>query len=158
MLKQVLVGLDDSEAAAAAARWAAEAVRESGGEVVAVHALDTSLTRQTVESFMRGLGMPPSDVHDWKAEIRHLLEHQWSEPLRDAGVPYRTMLVDGDPIHALLRAARDNAVDLIVVGHQGGTTFLHGLFRSLSDELIDHANRPVVVVPFHPSAGGGGES
>lgn len=150
-LKQVLVGLDESEAAAAAARWAAEAVRGSGGEVVAVYGLDTSVPRLAADSLLSGLGVPPADIHNWKEEIRHLLEDRWSQPLRDAGVPFRTMVVEGDPVHALLRAARDNDVDLIVVGHEGGTTFLHRLFKRLSDELIDHATRPVVVVPFHPS-------
>jgi nucleotide-binding universal stress UspA family protein len=150
-LKQVLVGLDESEAAAAAARWAAEAVRGSGGEVVAVYGLDTSVPRVAADSLLSGLGVPPADIHNWKEEIRHLLEDRWSQPLRDAGVPFRTMVVEGDAVHALLRAARDNDVDLIVVGHEGGTTFLHRLFKRLSDELVDHATRPVVVVPFHPS-------
>lgn len=147
-LKQVLVGLDDSPAAAAAARWAAEAVRGTGGEVVAVHGLDTSLARQAVESVIRGLGVPPTDILDWKEEVRLLLEKAWSQPLRDAGVPYRTVLAEGDPVHALLDTARVQAVDLIVVGHQGGTTFLHRLFGRLSDELLDHARCPVVVVPY----------
>ena len=150
-LKQVLVGLDESEAAAAAARWAAEAVRGSGGEVVAVYGLDTSVPRLAADSLLSALGVPPADVHNWKEEFRHLLEDRWSQPLRDAGVPFRTMVVEGDPVHALLRAARDNDVDLIVVGHEGGTTFLHRLFKRLSDELVDHATRPVVVVPFHRS-------
>ncbi|MEW6475501.1 MAG: universal stress protein [Actinomycetota bacterium] len=149
-LKQVLVGLDDSAAAATAARWAAEAVRETGGEVVAVHCLDTSVVRLAVESVIRGLGVPPTDILNWKQEIRDLLEADWAQPLRDAGVPYRTLLVEGDPVHALLDTARDLDVDLIVVGHQGGTTFLHRLFGHVSDELLDHASRPVVVVPLSP--------
>ena len=154
-LKKILVGVDDSEAAAAAARWAAEAVRETGGEVVAVHCLDTSVVRLAVESVIRGLGVPPTDIVDWRDEIRLLLEADWSQPLRDAGVPYRTMLVEGDPVRALLDTARDLDVDLIVVGHQGGTTFLHRLFSHVSEALLDHASRPVVVVPFSPVSGEG---
>ncbi|HEY0400021.1 MAG TPA: universal stress protein, partial [Acidimicrobiia bacterium] len=80
-LKQVLVGLDESEAAAAAARWAAEAVRGSGGEVVAVYGLDTSVPRLAADSLLNGLGVPPADIHNWKEEIRHLLEDRWSQPL-----------------------------------------------------------------------------
>ena len=154
VLNRVLVGLDDSEAAAAAARWAAEAVRGTGGEVIAVHGLDTSPPRQAVEGVLRGLGVPPRDVFDWKAEVREILEKDWCQPLRDAGVPYRAMLVEGDPVHALINTARDLDVDLIVVGHQGGTTFLHRLLGHLSDDLLllDNAPCPVVVVPSSPSA------
>jgi hypothetical protein len=35
------------------------------------------------------------------------------------------------------------------IGHQHDSNFVHRLFRGLSDELLDHASRPpVVVVPY----------
>jgi nucleotide-binding universal stress UspA family protein len=150
-LKRVLVGLDGSEAAAAA-RWAAEAVQDCGGEVLAVHAVETfPVVRQAAQSAGRGLGILSSGVTDREEESSRALDERWCRPLRDAGVPYRTVLEEADPVQALLDTARREDADLIVVGHQGGTGFLHRLFRELSDQLIDHAERPVVVVPFHSS-------
>ena len=39
-------------------------------------------------------------------EGKRLLEEQWCQPLRDADVPYRTLVARGDPVHELLHTAR----------------------------------------------------
>ena len=144
VFKRILVGVDGSSAAAAAARWAAGAVGE-GGEVVAVHATATPLIGQAAASAATGLGMFPH-LKGRKDEARQALE-SWCSPLRDSGVAYRTVLSDADPVRALIDTARREDADLIVVGHNGDSRFLHRLVQGLSDHLIDHAKRPVVVVP-----------
>lgn len=157
-LKRIVLGLDSSEAAAAAAHWAAAAVLDSGGEVVAVHGMGTSpeILGEAVADASRGLGFVPSEVEDvvpsevtdTTEAVRLLLEERWCLPLREAGVAYRTVVSQADPVQALLETARREDADMIVVGHHGGTSFLDRLFRDLSDELVDHARRPVVVVPY----------
>jgi len=59
-----------------------------------------------------------------------------------------TLVAKGDPVHEMLHTARKEDVDLIVIGHQADSGFVHRLFRGLSDNLLDHARRPVVVVPY----------
>jgi len=147
-LKRVLVGIDGSAASEAAEGWAANAVRGCGGEVIAVHVVDSPLVRQAAEDVVNGLGMTQSRLKRLKFESGRRLEEEWCQPLRDAEVAYRTVVTQGDPVQALLHTARREDVDLIVVGHQGDSSFLHRLFRGLSDELLDHARRPVVVVPY----------
>jgi nucleotide-binding universal stress UspA family protein len=143
-LKRVLVGVDGSAAAEAALRWAAEAV-ESGGEVVAVHSTGTALIGQAAASAATGLGMFPH-LAGRTEETKRALD-QWCAPLRDAGVAYRMEVSDADPVKALLQVARREDADLIVIGHRNGSGFVHRLVQGLSDHLIDHAQRPVVVVP-----------
>lgn len=152
-LKRIIVGLDGSGAAALAARWAAEAVRDSGGEVLAVYGMGAppNPVLQAAEDAGYGLGF----LHSWSAdesEESSRLVEEWCQPLGEAGVPYRAVVVHADPIPALLDTARREDADLIVVGHDGDTGFLHRLFGGLSEHLVDHAKRPVVVVPFY--AGG----
>ena len=60
---------------------------------------------------------------------------------------YRTVVSDTDPVRALLQTARREQADLIVIGHQCDSGFVHRLMQGLSDHLIDHAKLPVVVVP-----------
>lgn len=148
-LNRVVVGLDGSEASLAAARWAAAAVRNTGGEVIAVHAAEPfPIGRQAAQAAGRGLGLLSSGVTAWKDEARRALNGRWCEPLQAAGVPFRTVLELGDPVRALLETAQREDADLIVVGHRGETGFLHRLFGDLGEHLIDHTRRPVVVVPF----------
>ena len=142
-LKRVVLGVDASPAAAGAARWAAEAVRDSGGEVLAVHGTGASeLGRQAARGAAYGLGL----------EVAHHppLDDRWTWPLRAAGVAYRTVVAEADPVDALLDIARREGADLIVIGHESGTGLLDRLMRGLSDQLVDQARRPVVVVPFQP--------
>jgi nucleotide-binding universal stress UspA family protein len=152
-LKRVVVGLDGSAAAAAAAHWAAEAVRDSGGEVLAVHAVEPppELVRDAFADVAYGLGLVPSDMKEMD-EVRRILDEEWCRPFRDVGVRYRTVVSHSDPVHALLGTARREDADAIVIGHQSDTGLLQRLFQGVSDHLVDHARRPVVVVPFHPAA------
>jgi nucleotide-binding universal stress UspA family protein len=143
-LKRVLVGVDGSAAAEAAVRWAAEAVG-SGGEVVAVHSTGTALIGQAAASAATGLGMFPH-VPSRKEEATRALE-EWCAPLRNSGVAYRAVVSDAEPVRALLDVARRENADLIVIGHRNGSGLVHRLVQGLSDHLIDHARRPVVVVP-----------
>jgi nucleotide-binding universal stress UspA family protein len=149
-VKRVVVGIDGSEAAGEAARWAAEAVRDTGGEVIVVHGLGGSpeLMREAAMSAGRGLGFAPSGSPPPTED--HSIEESWCAPLADAGVPHRTVVSKLDPVQALLGTARDENADLIVIGHRGDTGLLHRLFRGLSDHLLDHAHCPIVVVPYHP--------
>jgi len=142
--KRILVGIDGSPAADAAARWAARAVAEDG-EVIAVHATGTALIGQAAASAATGLGMFPH-VASRKEEARQILDG-WCASFRDAGVKYRGIVSDSDPVRALLETARREDADVIVIGHRGENGFVHRLFQGLSDHLIDHAHQPVVVVP-----------
>ena len=147
-VRRVLVGIDGSPASAAAECWAANAVRDGGGEVIAVHVVGSPLVRQATEDVANGLGMIQSRLRRLEAEALRRLEEEWCQPLRDAEVTYRAVVAKGDPVDQILHTARKEDVDLIVVGHQHDSSFLHRLFRGLSDDLLDHARRPVVVVPY----------
>ncbi|MCA1845055.1 MAG: universal stress protein [Actinobacteria bacterium] len=144
--KRIVVGVDASDAAAAAVRWAAKAAG-TAGEVVAVHSTRAALIGQAAASAATGLGMFP-DAENPTEEAAQAVE-RWCDGLRDAGVAYRTVVSDSEPVQALLDTARHEDADLIVIGHQGDTGLLHRLFQGLSDHLIDHAQRPVLVVPYH---------
>lgn len=151
-LKKILVGIDGTAAAAAAECWAADAVRDCGGEVIALHVVGSPLVRQATEDVVNGLGMSHIRLLRSDAEAGRLAEEEWCQPLRDAQVTYRVLVARGDPVHELLHCARKEDVDLIAIGHQHDSSFVHRLFRGLSGELLDHALRPVVVVPYSARA------
>lgn len=147
-LKRVVVGIDGSAPAAAAARWAAQAVHDSGGEVLAVYATGTApeLLQETFTDAAYGLGLASADGAA-RDELRHLVDEQWCRPLRTSGVRYRAVVSPSDPVHALLDTARYEDADAIVIGHRDDPGILHRLFRGVSDHLVDHAGRPLIVVP-----------
>jgi universal stress protein A len=61
--------------------------------------------------------------------------------------PYRIAVASGNPASAILRLARDESVDLIVMGTYGVGGFRQHLFGSTAAGVLRHAEVPVLVVP-----------
>lgn len=126
----LLVGVDGSEANAAALRWAVEVAGTAGGQVLAVHAFDPNNLSST---------LAPGE-HPNADRIR-------AETDAVTGTPVELLLEEAHPVAALIDVAQRRKVAAIVVGTRG-----HGGFAGLRTghiprELIDHSPTPVVIVP-----------
>jgi nucleotide-binding universal stress UspA family protein len=87
-----------------------------------------------------------------EASVHHELESEletWCTALRDAGVPYRSHVVDGSVIDALLSVADEVNADMIVVGRQKHGGIKEKLLGSVPNHLSHACSRPVVIVPPH---------
>lgn len=131
----ILVGVDGSVGASHAVRWARDAARRSGAEVVAVHALEPPS------------GDPSADrLACLRAEAAYRIEEEWSAPLRRAGVRQRTVVDEGDPRRVLEAHVASTSPVCLVAGSRG----LSGMARllgSVSDHVVCHLDWAVVVVP-----------
>jgi len=67
----------------------------------------------------------------------------------------RRMVVDAAPADAILRAARENAVDLVVMGTHGRSGFNRFLLGSVAERLLREATIPIVTVRA-PATGAAG--
>src|SRR5262245_9860558 len=136
----VLLGLDSSTGAQRAAEWAARHGSQTGAEILAGHVLTYS------KELARDL--PPSGLTNWRRRLQQELRSTWTEPLRAAGVPFRTQLIEDDTVEGgLLRLADEADAELIVLGAQGVSSFTHRLLGSVSYKVAHASHRPVVIVP-----------
>lgn len=137
-IERVLVGVDGSDNSRRALEWAVTLAAGFGAEVVAVHAAGL-LTHI-------GEGAPvPSHSH--RKELQDTFESVWCAPLRQSGVKYRTVLMEGPPVLALLDAASEDEVDVIVVGRRGVGGFAELMLGSTSHQVAEHAACPVLIIP-----------
>jgi len=136
-VKRILVGTDGSEHAQRAVRWAADLAAQTGAEVVAAHAVGLLVTTPDGP-------MPSTPLHD---RLRKLLEGEWTDDVRAAGVPVRCRLVEGSAVTALLWAAEDESADLVVVGSRGAGGFSDLHLGSTSHQVALYADRPVTIIP-----------
>jgi len=136
--RRIVVGVDGSQDAQLALRWAIDMAGATGGEVVAVHALG-------LLAHVAGSDLESSQGH--LDQIRALFEGDWCAALGASSVTQRCLLVDGNPVTALLGAAAELGADLIVVGSRGTGGFAGLQLGSTSHQLVQHSDRPVVVVP-----------
>ena len=134
-MKRILVGVDGTEPAAAALRWACRLAERAHAELIlanVVHPKDSEL--------------PPGRVDELRRETeRHLLD-DWSAPLRGSEVTWSTLVLRPET-NALLEAADDKDVDLVVIGihRHGPVASLH--MGSLAHHLAHITRRPLAIVP-----------
>lgn len=136
-LKRILVATDGSEHARRAVGWAADLAVLTGAEVIAAHAVGLLVTTPDGP-------VPSTPYHD---RLWSRLDGEWTEDLRAAGVPLRTVLVEGSAVTAILRVAEDEDADLVVVGSRGAGGFSDLHLGSTSHQVALYADRPVTIVP-----------
>ena len=151
-MTRILLALDDTEAA----RLAAETAHTLFGDAADYLAVYVSADPEATSSMTWGsvygypFGAAPVLLDDMARSAADVVDSARAEASRraaDAGVEAEALGEVGDPAHAISRAARDHAVDLIVVGH-GHRSWLRSLFDpSVTDDLIDTTDIPVMVVP-----------
>ena len=141
--RRIVVGVDGSEDSGRALDWAVTLMEDRGmeapgGEIIAVHVLG-------LLTHLGGTTVVPSTGH--RSEVTALLEREWCRALVHTRVAHRALVVDGEPVHALMRAASERMADLIVVGRRGAGGAPGLVIGSTSQQLVHQAVCPVVVVP-----------
>lgn len=131
---RIVVGVDGSEPARAALRWALGQARLTGAALDAVTAWEYPL-------FSTGeVLLPP---HDPETAARRLLGDE-VRGARPDGIVVREHVAAGHPAQALVDAASE--ADLLVVGSRGRGAFTAALLGSVAHYCVQHAPCPVVVV------------
>jgi nucleotide-binding universal stress UspA family protein len=137
---RIVVGIDGSDASAAALRWALADAAARHGEVRVVHAWEP------VALYGPVIGPSPYDVEALESSAERLVEDMVAEASAAApGVPVERSVVVGGPAHSLLEVAKD--ADLVVLGRRGLGGFGRLLLGSVSDHVVRHSPTTVVVVP-----------
>jgi nucleotide-binding universal stress UspA family protein len=147
-IARIVVGVDGSEQAAAALRWAARMAKGMDSEVVAVFVISPPVY------FDAGFAAPTMPVQyddQWRADMKKEFEEVWVKPLRDAGVQYRTQIKDGRPASVISQVAEEVDADIVLVGRRGRGEVAELLLGSVSHELVLHSKRPVLVISSLPS-------
>ena len=130
----VVVGVDGSEGAQRALEWAADEARLRGARLRAV----------CVWSYLDQAGgsFDPSYGED---DARRLLDGAVDSVAGAAGIDVERLTVNDLPARGLLDSAAD--ADLVVVGARGMGGFQGLLLGSVSQQVVQHAPCPVVIVP-----------
>lgn len=142
-MAKIVVGVDGSEQADRALRWAWDEARLRGASLHVVHAW--------VYPYIG----PREGLHDPYTDMRVEAERTLGVIIErvTAGlppdVPVVPVLVEGSPAGELLREARD--ADLLVLGSRGRGGFATLLLGSTSHQVVHHAHCPVVILRPRPS-------
>lgn len=136
----IVVGIDTSDGARRALRWAIDEAHLRGAKVTAVHAWQVPYFLATP------FGAMPLETNQFEASIQGEVDAMIdAAELEAPDVPIERVVTAGNPAGVLLEAAAD--ADLLVVGTRGRGGFADLLLGSVSNQVAQHAPCPVVIVP-----------
>ena len=137
--KRVVVGIDGSPASEEALDWAAEEARVRGAVLEVDHVW--SLPNLGYGGFV-------AQIDDFEKDAKELLDRVAEEARNKyPDLTIEANLLEGPPAPALI--VRGKKADLLVVGSRGHGGFAGLMLGSVSQQLVHHAEFPIVVV--HPT-------
>ena len=143
----IVVGYDGSEPARAAVRYAA-ARAGSGGKVIIVHCFGLPS-----EWYGAAVAEPIAIEHSEHGQAV-LDDLMMSEGGVLGEIDFEVELIGGEPAKTVNHVAEVNGVDEIVLGTRGSGK-VASLLGSVAQDVIRHARRPIVVIPYKAVRAGG---
>ena len=148
----ILVPIDFSPCSLEAFRMAVSMARRYEAELLLVHVVDTRML-----AAIEKLGIPVKA--DQMKTIRHRLRLAFRGIMEsEKGVKKRRLILEGSPFTEIMRLARTQKVDMIVMGAYGGRTgeVEKIFFGSTAEKIVRASLCPVLCVPFPGLRSGSG--
>jgi nucleotide-binding universal stress UspA family protein len=151
MAGKIVVGVDDSDHAAAALRWAVEEAELRDAAVEAVHAWSFAPVTAPPDPGLAPLALSENtELLDATRQAAERLATEQVERVAGDNARITISVLQGEPADVLIAASED--ADLLVVGNRGRGHLLQLLFGSISAVVSDRAQCPVVVVHVETKA------
>lgn len=145
-LLRILVAVDDSPAAVAAARTALDLAADHGGALRVVTVVHDHLLARALDdgaAAERRLVTAGQAVLGWLADLAS-----------SRGVPCDVVLRDGEPFRQIIDEAEAWDADLIVIGRSDSRGPSPAYLGSETAHVLEFARQPVLVVPTSPPSPG----
>lgn len=139
MYKKILVPTDGSEFAKKAQKHALFLAKVSGAEIIAVSV--------TENNFINGLPLD-DEVYQLNQILKERSEENLKEfdELNDGDLKITHVIREGSPAKVILEVAKDEDIDLIVMGSSGKSGFDRFIMGSVADKVVNSAKCAVLVV------------
>jgi len=143
-IKRILVPTDFSEPSSEALTTAIAFARAFGASIELVHvAVETAYAMP-----------PPIDVATVPIDMTGVIDRAQKSlnaeeaRVQAAGVTCASIILAGTPDAEVVAHADKTGADLIVMGTHGRSGLTHALLGSVAERVVQHAHRPVLIVPF----------
>jgi nucleotide-binding universal stress UspA family protein len=133
-LKRILVGCDFSPDAKLAVDYGLSLAKEFQAELHLAHVVKPAFARTALQ-----------ESQEWRDRLEEKLDDMLPEACRE-GCAAQTVLLDGEPYIELMNYAKEQDIDIMVLGIRGHTLWEKLLVGSTTDRLIRHASLPVLAV------------
>jgi nucleotide-binding universal stress UspA family protein len=141
-MAKIVVGIDGSDAAKNALRWAVEEARLRQAEVLAVHAWEPppTIPEPGPAPGFDLVGVLPAVQEAGERLVTTVVGEVVGQ---EADVKVEPVAIEGPPVEVLIDAGRD--AEILVVGSRGLGSFTALLLGSVSQQLAHHAPCPLLI-------------
>jgi nucleotide-binding universal stress UspA family protein len=140
LMRRILVPTDFSDSARQALDWAVALAREFKAEILLLHVVENLTVGYASDLFP----VPMAEVYEEIAGYARSELAKLVEEVRGRGVSAETRLAQGTPSAEIIRVAKEEPVDLIVLGSHGKGLLDHALFGSTTERVVRKAPCPVL--------------
>lgn len=147
MFRKMVVALDGSDLSKKALEAAVQLAAEQNSELHLLHVVKEVVIPPYV------VGEIAYATRDYNTELNEVLRNEGQELLKEAmekaegaKLVSRTILITGDPATEIVNYARDNAMQLVVMGSRGLGTLKEMMLGSVSHKVAQLAPCPVLII------------
>ena len=134
--RKILVPVDFSQQSRAALEYAAALAKGSDAQLLIVHVVDLSV--QNIE------GLDPLNAMEGLDAVLHDVKPT------NSVIPCSHRLLEGEPVQAILNVAKEEDVEMIVMGTHGRSGINRMLMGSVAEAVVRKATCPVLTLR-HPA-------
>lgn len=144
LLQRIVLPVASVKDAEATSERVLPRLQDSGGNVLAVHVIE------------KAGGAPDKASVEQRKNRAHDIFSVVEETLKGEGIDVETRILYGTDIaQTILDVTDEFDASAIVFTPRGGSRWLKLLTGDTTSGLIDHADRPVIVLPDNEAGGGG---
>ena len=145
-IRRIICPLDFSEPSQKAMEAAVELAEQFRAEVVFVHVIAPAAPGIPADPAYAFAG-----AEEYDKAVRTKAEEQLTMAAHNLpeGLQSRNVIATGNAADEIVRAARDESADLVVIATHGLTGWRHLVFGSVAEKVIRLSERPVLVIPAH---------
>lgn len=142
---RILVATDGSTGSRAALRFLSTFELLRDAKVAVLHVLPTSAVPGLREAIASKDEQADADLRTRRTDADSMLA-EGAAVLEEGRHPVERLLSEGDPAREIVKIARRRDVDLVVLGARGLRTIGRLLLGSVSETVLHHLDRPVVII------------
>ena len=139
-LKRILVPVDFSKCSLKALQYAIPFARQFGAELTLLHVISPAVVLQTSELAPQGISEATAAAKEGLEELRKTVGPE---------IASRSLVRNGSPHIAIIDAAKELDIDLIILSTHGSTGLRHVLLGSTVEKVVRRAGCPVLIVREH---------
>ena len=140
-IKRILVPIDFTETSDRALDYAVDLAKQLGASIIVMHAYELP-----IYGFPDGALVASVDVATRISQASQEGLNAALEKRKGSGVDLRAILRDGPPAEEIATVAREQSVDLVVLGTHGRRGLRRAIMGSVAEEVIRECACPVLTI------------